>query len=139
MHMRKSSSPRLDVSLRTTEVIGLCALSSVQLAAQGVLGADMLKHVRMLTRELAQQQHRAQIFRAPHDACLLHYAYLGERFRRPHRMCFIDPEATVSNPMHEKNYMAFTLDFPDAGKPSLGATIHPLSRCFCRYMVIIHH
>jgi hypothetical protein len=39
--MRKSSSPRLDVSLRTTEVIGLCALSSVQLAAQGVLGADV--------------------------------------------------------------------------------------------------
>ena len=38
--MRKASSPNLDVSLRTTEVIGLCALSPVQLAAQGLLGAD---------------------------------------------------------------------------------------------------
>jgi hypothetical protein len=54
-------------------------------------------------------------------------------------MCFINPEATVSNPMHDKNYMAFTLDFPDVGKPSLGVTIHPLSQCYCRYMVIIHH
>jgi hypothetical protein len=38
--MRKASSPRLDVSLRTTEVIGLSALCPVQLAAQGLLGAD---------------------------------------------------------------------------------------------------
>jgi hypothetical protein len=67
------------------------------------------------------------------------HAHLGERFRRPHRMCFISPEATVSNPMHDKNYMAFTLDFPDVSKPSLGVTIHPLSQCYCRYMVIIHH
>ena len=73
MHMRKASSPNLDVSLRTTEVIGLCALSPVRLAAQALLGADVTHaeaRVCMLTRELAQQQHGTRIFPTPHDASL---------------------------------------------------------------------
>lgn len=51
MHMRKASSPRVDVSLRTQDVIGLCALSRAQLDAQGLLGADFTdarEHVRLL-------------------------------------------------------------------------------------------
>jgi hypothetical protein len=51
MHMRKASSPRVDVSLRTQDVIGLCALSRAQLDAQGLLGADFMdarEHVRLL-------------------------------------------------------------------------------------------
>ena len=69
MHMRKASLPRVDVSLRTQDVIGLCALSRVQLDAQGLLGADFTdarEHVRLLTRE---QHHGSRLFRTPHDAC----------------------------------------------------------------------
>jgi len=65
--------------------------------------------------------------------------HTGERFRRPHRMYHIHHLSTAVAPQHDRNYIAFTLDYPDAGKPSLGVTIHPLSQCYCRYMVIIHY
>ena len=91
----------------------------------------MLKHV-----------HVHACFCCARTPCLLPAharTHPGERFRRPHRMYYIHHLSTAAAPQHDRNYMAFTLDYPDAGKPSLGVTIHPLSQCYCRYMVIIHH
>ena len=48
---------------------------------------------------------------------------------------FVHHDSTKENPKHDRNYSAFTLDFPDAAQPSIGVSIHPLSNCFCRYMV----
>ena len=63
----------------------------------------------------------------------------GDRFHRPHRLHFIHPSASAAHPHHDTNHVSFTLDFPDASKPSIGVTIHPLSQCYCRYMIIISH
>jgi hypothetical protein len=35
--------------------------------------------------------------------------------------------------------MSFTLDYPDAAKPSVSATVHSLSECYCRYLVGAAH
>jgi hypothetical protein len=63
----------------------------------------------------------------------------GDRFHRPHRLHFIHASASTAQPHHDTNHVSFTLDFPDASKPSIGVTIHPLSQCYCRYMIIISH
>jgi hypothetical protein len=59
----------------------------------------------------------------------------GDCFLKPFMKYFIEPHSTAEKPNLDRNYFAFTVDYPDAAKPSIGVTVHPLSQCYCRYLV----
>jgi hypothetical protein len=63
------------------------------------------------------------------------FARAGERFRRVLKICYVETGSSAENPNHDCNHIAFTVDYPDAAKPSHGVTVHPLSQCYCRYLV----
>jgi hypothetical protein len=122
--------------MRTTDVIMMCALTPTELDSGPPTVSDAESSAidfHKLGKFGNCARHKLAFFPSHCDPPP------GQRFQRPHHAHFIHSQATAANPHHDRNYLAFTLDFPDANKPSLGVTIHPLSQCFCRYLIIISH
>jgi hypothetical protein len=126
MHPRKSSRLCEDTHIRATDLIAYAALSAAEIDDLGELGES--KRMRECVQVPAQRG-------VMHCDCEPRKTCPGDRFLKPFKKYYVQPHSTGDKPNHDCNYVAFTVDYPDAAKPSIGVTVHPLSQCYCRYLV----